>query len=291
MASGFSSSWIFIIIFFAFLVFLCAADQDHITSTSRKLLQHHHHHHNSIDHDNNNMDPSQKIFFTIDNLKKGKSMEIFLSPKSPSSKSMSTTHLLSREEADSIPFTSSKLSSILHLFSISKDSPQAQAMNDTLKLCELEPIHGETKLCATSFESMLDFTRGILGLDTHLRVLTTSFVENPSTKPYLRNYTVVEDPREILATKMVACHSMPYPYAVFYCHSQEGENRVFEISLEGGSGGERVEAVGVCHVDTSHWDRDHVSFRVLNIKPGTLPVCHVFPPDNFVWVPAYFETN
>ncbi|KAI9181853.1 hypothetical protein LWI28_019307 [Acer negundo] len=291
MASGFSSSWIiFIIFFFSFLVFLCAADQDHITSTSRKLLQHHHH---NNDHEDNNMDPSQKIFFTIDNLKKGKSMEIYLSPKIPSSslKLKSTTRLLSREEADSIPFTSSKLSSILRLFSISKDSPQAQAMNDTLKLCELEPIHGETKLCATSFESMLDFTRGILGLDTKLRVLTTSFVENPSTKPYLRNYTVVEDPREILAPKMVACHSMPYPYAVFYCHSQEGENRVFEISLEGGGGGERVEAVGVCHADTSHWDRDHVSFRVLNIEPGTLPVCHVFPPDNFVWVPAYFEIN
>ncbi|KAK2665287.1 hypothetical protein Ddye_003861 [Dipteronia dyeriana] len=291
MASGFSFSWIFFIINFSFfLIFLCAADdQDHTISTSRKLLQHHHDHH---DHDNNSMDPSQKIFFTIDNLKKGKSMEIYLSPKSPSSsKSKSITHLLSRDVADSIPFTSSKLSSILQLFSISKDSPQAQAMDDTLKLCELEPIHGETKLCATSFESMLDFTRGILGLDTKLRVLSTSFVENPSTKPYLRNYTVVEDPREILATKMVACHSMPYPYAVFYCHSQEGENRVFEISLEGGGEGERVETVGVCHVDTSHWDRDHVSFRVLNIEPGTIPVCHVFPPDNFVWVPAYFETN
>ncbi|KAL5858166.1 hypothetical protein ACOSQ3_005624 [Xanthoceras sorbifolium] len=275
MASGFSS-WIFIILFV--LVFMCAA-QD---SSARKLIKHDDHHHN--DHDT--MDPSQNIFFTIDDLKRGKSMPIYFSPKSPSN---SIPRLLSREEANSIPFSSSQLPSLLQLFSISKDSPQAQAMNYTLSLCELEPIQGETKLCATSLESMLDFARGILGSGTHLRVLTTSFLENPKN-PSLQNYTVLGDPREIPAPKMVACHSMPYPHAVFYCHSQESKNRVFEISLEGsenGGGGEsRVEAVGVCHVDTSHWDRDHVSFKVLKIKPGTSsPVCHVFPPDNLVWVP------
>lgn len=78
---------------------------------------------------------------------------------------------------------------------------------------------------------------------------------------------------------------MPYPYAVFYCHSQLlSENKLFQVSL-GGPDGERVEAVAVCHMDTSRWDRDHVSFTVLGIEPGSSPVCHFFPVDSIVWVP------
>ncbi|KAJ6385874.1 hypothetical protein OIU77_028944 [Salix suchowensis] len=131
-------------------------------------------------------------------------------------------------------------------------------MEYTLTLCEVEPMEGETKVCATSLESMLDFARATFGLDTR--------------------------PKEILAPKMIGCHTLPYPYVVYFCHSQEGENRLFEISL-GGENGDRVQAIGVCHMDTSKWDPDSPSFRVLKIKPGTGPVCHIFPADNIVWVP------
>jgi hypothetical protein len=92
--------------------------------------------------------------------------------------------------------------------------------------------------------------------------------------------------KEISAPKMIACHTMPYPYAVFYCHCQESEHRVFEVSL-GGVNEEAVQAAAVCHMDTSRWDPDHVSFRVLKVEPRTSPVCHFFPADNLVWVPAF----
>lgn len=88
---------------------------------------------------------------------------------------------------------------------------------------------------------------------------------------------------------MVACHSFPYPYAVFHCHSQEGENRVYRVLL-GGDNGDRVEAVVVCHMDTSKWDSDHVSFQVLGIEAGSSPVCHVFPACDLVWVPKSAAT-
>ncbi|EXC07323.1 hypothetical protein L484_021231 [Morus notabilis] len=65
----------------------------------------------------------------------------------------------------------------------------------------------------------------------------------------------------------------------------ESENKVYKISL-GGENGDKVEAVAFCHMDTSHWSRDHVSFRVLRIEPGTFPVCHFFPADHLVWVPT-----
>ncbi|KDP44390.1 hypothetical protein JCGZ_20070 [Jatropha curcas] len=83
---------------------------------------------------------------------------------------------------------------------------------------------------------------------------------------------------------MVACHTMPYAYTVFYCHSQQTENKVFVDSLRGENRG-RVEAVAVCHMDTSQWSHYHASFRVLGIKPGTIPVCHFFKGDNLIYVP------
>ncbi|XWS55231.1 hypothetical protein CRYUN_Cryun10bG0157500 [Craigia yunnanensis] len=130
-------------------------------------------------------------------------------------------------------------------------------MDYTLKQCELETPKGEIRFCATSLESMLDFARSVFGLDSHLKI--------PSSR-------------------IIACHTLPYPYAVFYCHSQKSETRLFQVSL-GAENGDRVKASAACHMDTSQWDRDHVSFRLLKIKPRSSPVCHFFPPDNLVWVP------
>lgn len=229
----------------------------------------------------NHMDPSLNVFFTIKDLFVGYRMPIYFAIKDPST----SPHLLPRQELASIPFSSSKLDYILSLFSFSKDSPQAKAMEHTLKLCEMEPKGGEIKFCATSLESMLDSTQAVFGMGNKFKLITT--ITHPSDNTtLLQNYTILEEPREIDAPKMVACHTMPYPYAVFYCHgSQKSENKVFKVSL-GGENGDRVEAVGVCHMDSSSWDKDHVVFTVLGFQPGSAPICHFFPADNFVWVPS-----
>ncbi|BBN67566.1 unknown seed protein like 1 [Prunus dulcis] len=182
--------------------------------------------------------------------KGGQNQAIYF-PKINPSKS---PHLLPREEADQIPFSSKQLLHLLHFFSFSQDSPQAKALEDTLRQCEIEPIKGETKSCATSLESMLDFTRGGCGLDTPFSVVATTHLTNSTTN--FQNYTILEEPKEILAPKMVACHTMSYPYAV----------------LLGGEDGDRVEAVAVCHLDTSQWSPNHASFSVLRTKPGASAV-------------------
>ncbi|KAL6270133.1 hypothetical protein ACE6H2_027044 [Prunus campanulata] len=122
----------------------------------------HAHAHHPSSHMHHQMDTSVMIFFTLEDLKEGKTMAIYF-PKSNPSKS---PHLLPREEADQIPFSSKQLLHLLHFFSFSQDSPQAKAMEGTLRDCEIEPIKGEIKSCATSLESMLDFTRGVFGVDT-----------------------------------------------------------------------------------------------------------------------------
>ncbi|XP_028107802.1 BURP domain-containing protein BNM2A-like [Camellia sinensis] len=194
----------------------------------------------------------------------------------------SSPHFLPKEESDSIPFSLEQLPNLLRIFSFPQGSPQAQAMESTFRQCEVKPIKGESKTCATSLESMLDFVRAMLRLESEFKVVSTIHFTESTT--ILQNYTILEDPLEICGpNKMVACHTMPHPYAIFYCHYQESESKVFKVFL-GGENGDRVEVVAVCHMDTSQWSPGHVSFQVLGIEPGSSPVCHFFPSDNLVWI-------
>ena len=188
-------------------------------------------------------DPSEMIFFTENDLKVGNKIPIYF-PKNDPSRS---PHLLPRDEASSIPFSSKQLPNILNFFSFPQGSPQAKAMEYTIGTCEAEPIKGETKFCATSLESMLDFVLGVFGSEGKFGVVSTTLLDN--SIPALQNYTVLDSPEEISAPKMVACHTLPYPYAVYYCHCQESENKVYKVSLGGEIGGVAVEAVAVCHAD------------------------------------------
>ncbi|KAI3509569.1 hypothetical protein L1887_24944 [Cichorium endivia] len=243
-------------------------------------LHHHDHMHQDHGHHSSSIgkDPQLMVFFMINDLKVGKMMPIYFP-----NRHVTPSHILSKHEADKIPFSLAEFPNLLDWFSISPGSPQAIAMENTLKECEVKPIKGETKLCATSLESVYEFTSEIFGSDTQVKTLTTTHLKK-STVGLLQNYKVLEISQNIPSPKLVACHTMPYPYAVFYCHSQESENKVIMVSLEG-EDGDLVEALSVCHMDTSQWSRNHVSFSVLGVEPGTSSVCHFFPSDNFVFIP------
>ncbi|XP_028767936.1 BURP domain-containing protein BNM2A-like [Neltuma alba] len=228
--------------------------------------------------DHHHMDPSVMVFFTLKDLKIGKTMPIHFPKRDPSA----SPKFWPREEADSIPFSLNQLPNLLKHFFFSKDSPQAAAMENTLRECESKTIKGEIKLCATSLESMLDFAQEMIGSGSGIQAFSTSHKTKSSVN--FQNYTILEILAEIPAPKMVACHTMPYPYAVFYCHSQKSENRVYKISLVG-ENGDKVEAMVVCHLDTSQWSPTHISFRVLKVVPGSSSVCHFFPADHLIFVP------
>lgn len=215
-------------------------------------------------------------FFTFDDLYVGRTMAVHFPVQE-------FPHFLPRGEADSIPFSMPQLPNVLQLLSIPADSPNAKAMKDTLMQCESLPIKGEIKLCATSLESMLDFVNNIMGSRTNLNVLTTK--QFPTMPELTQNYSVLSISEEIHAPKWVACHPLPYSYKVFYCHFIEN-SKIFKVSL-GGENGQKVEAVAVCHMDTSDWDPDNILFRQLGIKPSSSsPICHFLPVYHLVWVPS-----
>ncbi|XP_073025246.1 BURP domain protein USPL1-like [Primulina eburnea] len=228
--------------------------------------------------ENPGLDPEMNVFFHHNDLVVGNRIPIYFPRKNPSA----SPRFLSREESLSIPFTTSQFPKLLEFFSFPSESKQAKAMKMTLHHCEAKPIKGETKICATSLESLLEFVQSVFGTGLKFKVLNTDYLnESIST---LQNYTVHEDPSVIPASELVSCHRLPYPYAVFYCHAQVGDNVVYKALMEGDDGG-RVEAAAICHMDTSEWDPKHAGFRVLKTRPGADPVCHFFPVDSLVFIP------
>ncbi|XP_015163980.1 protein RAFTIN 1B-like isoform X2 [Solanum tuberosum] len=205
---------------------------------------------------------TQGIFFLMDDLKLGKT----LTHSFPTMDLPSSLQMLPKK----VPFS----------------LKEAKSMEETLRLCEDSPMKGETKYCATSIEAMRDFVQGILGENTQIEPLIT--MTTTSTDPLnhnrLQNYTILNDPEDVGATKMVACHTMR---SVYYCHHTISKSKVLKVELRNdANGSDKIEAIAVCHLDTSDWNPSHLSFRVLGILPGTSPICHFFPSSNdLVWIP------
>ena len=78
------------------------------------------------------------------------------------------------------------------------------------------------------------------------------------------------------------CHRMNNPFVVFFCHSIR-RTEVYNVSLVCANG-KQVNAMAVCHEDTSEWNPGHIAFRLLKIKPGSQPICHILSGDAIVWL-------
>ncbi|KAF3620455.1 putative LRR receptor-like serine/threonine-protein kinase EFR-like [Capsicum annuum] len=166
-------------------------------------------------------------------------------------------------------------------------------MEDALRVCEFNSsIKGERKYCATSAEAMLNFVQEILGERTQIKAMSTTTHSPKDSNSALQNYTILDSPKEVVVPKMVACHIMSCAYTVFYCHpSVSTERKMFKVPLGNEENGDRVEAIVVCHLNTSDWSPSHFSFQVLGILPGASPVCHFLPSSNdLVWVPKIIVT-
>lgn len=219
-------------------------------------------------------DPKVALFFLEKNLRPGSKLTLHFPKTSPS-----TSTFLPRQVAKSLPFSSKNLPQIFDRFSVAPKSLEAELIEETIKECETPGIVGEDKYCATSLESMVDFSTSKLGK----RVTLISTEVEKETK--LQEFSVSNLAKKSTRDKAVVCHKLSYPYAVFYCHSTE-HTRVYEVGLVGADG-TKVDAVAVCHTDTSAWNPKHLAFQVLKVKPGTVPVCHFLPQGHVVWVSKY----
>ncbi|KAJ6330117.1 hypothetical protein OIU76_008862 [Salix suchowensis] len=198
-------------------------------------------------------DPNVALFFLEKEMHPGKVMNLQFTENTD------TATFLPRQVADSIPFSSDKLPEIYSEFSVKPGSMEAEEMENTIKECESPGIKGEEKYCATSLESMIDFTTSKLGKN----VLAISTEVDGQTK--MQKYTIKTGVKKMAGDKSVVCHKQNYAYAVFYCHATKS-TRAYTVPLVGDDG-TKAKAVAVCHTDTSAWNPKHMAFQVLNVKP------------------------
>ncbi|GMI92539.1 RESPONSIVE TO DESICCATION 22 [Hibiscus trionum] len=216
-------------------------------------------------------DPNVALFFLEKDLHPGATMTLHFTETTE--KSTFLPYQVSR----TIPFSSDKLPEIFTKFSVKPGSDKAETMKNTIEECEQPSIQGEEKYCATSLESMIDFTTSKLG---KIDQAVSTEVEKQTP---IQKYTVATRVERIGGDKIVVCHKQKYAYAVFYCHKSE-TTRAYRVPLEGADG-TKAKAVAVCHTDTSAWNPKHLAFQVLKVEPGTVPICHFLPQDHIVWVP------
>ncbi|KAF9660968.1 hypothetical protein SADUNF_Sadunf19G0019000 [Salix dunnii] len=214
--------------------------------------------------------PDSTIFYLYNDIHPGKRMRIRFT------NSGTKVSFLPRQVAESIPFSSDKIPEILKYFALDVNSKEARIIRDEIGGCEDPNMEGEEKFCATSLESLIDFSVERLG--RNVRVLSTDAGKK-------QEYTVSARARMIGDDKAAVCHKMRYPYAVHYCHVI-ADTEVYEVPLVGADGA-KVKAVTVCHLNTSAWSPDHMAFQVLKIKPGPA-VCHFLDSDTLIWVPAKY---
>lgn len=191
-------------------------------------------------------------------------------------KNANTATFLPRKVARTVPFSSNQMPEIMNQFSVKPGSMEANIMQNTIKECEEPAINGEEKYCATSLESMVDFSTSKLGKE--VKAVSTEGGE----RTRLQEYRITTGVRKMADKKSVVCHKQNYAYAVFYCHATQ-TTRAYMVPLKGTDGTE-VKAVAVCHTDTSAWNPKHLAFQVLKVSPGTVPICHFLPEDHVVWV-------
>ncbi|XP_043693744.1 BURP domain-containing protein 3-like [Telopea speciosissima] len=224
---------------------------------------------------------SETLYFLENELHPGSTMNLHFT------KTTLGIHFLPRKEAEAIPFSSKNFSNVLQRFSVLSGSNNAQVMKNTISDCEKPASAGEEKYCATSLESMIDFSCSKLGTN-NVQVLSTEEEEKETSqkkKIIIKKYRITGDLEKMKSEKAVLCHGMPYMYAVFYCHTTRGGTRVYKVPLVVDGDGTKAHAIAVCHMDTSKWSPNHLAFQLLKIKPGNFPVCHFLMVDHVVWVP------
>ena len=182
---------------------------------------------------------------------------------------------LPREVANSIPFSSNKVENILNYFSIKQGSEESENVKTTIGYCETPTIEGEEKSCVTSLESMVDFTTSKLG--NNVEAVSTEANKESDKQQYI----IAKGVKKLGENKIVVCHLLSYPYAVFYCHKLRA-TKVYYLPMEG-IDGTKVKTFAICHNDTSQWSPKHLAFQVLKVQPGTVPVCHFLQQGHVIW--------
>ncbi|PUZ61074.1 hypothetical protein GQ55_4G241600 [Panicum hallii var. hallii] len=231
-------------------------------------------------HNHNSGNKLADVFFFHDVLRPGS----VITPTIPVTTTLPS--LLPRREADSLPFSTARLGDILAMFAPASLT-MADEIRTTLDSCEHpRPLPGEKAGCATSLESLARLPAALLGT-RDVRAFSGDMPVDPAGTTARRGRYNVTAVRKLSESPVAAtCHDLTYPYAVFYCHTTN-QVAAYQVTLAAEDGrAPAMEALAVCHLDTSQWTPRQPFLVAHNLKPGDVAVCHFLSKLSIIWVPA-----
>ncbi|VAI35538.1 unnamed protein product [Triticum turgidum subsp. durum] len=195
--------------------------------------------------------------------------------------------LLPHNIAKSIPFSTERLSDIIAIFAPASLA-MAREIRWTLDTCDHpRTLPGQKAGCATSLESLTELASSLHGTHNVHAFSAANLPIDAAGTPALRgmyNMTAVRKLSD--SQEIVTCHDLTYPYTVYYCHTAN-PTAAYTVTLESVDGAtvpQVMEALAVCHLDTSRWSPKNPFFEMHNLKPGDVAVCHFLTKLSIIWV-------
>jgi hypothetical protein len=190
---------------------------------------------------------------------------------------------LPRVVADSLPpLTTANLPKLRQTFNIADKTSMSTMMGTAAYLCENPALPGEDKDCPATLTAMAQFVASQLGPEVQALSTTGAPAETPAQRTPVKIESVTK--RSLAeGDHIIICHGIMFPSALYYCHHVTG-TKVVQASLRA-SDDTVINAVGICHLDTSLWASEHPAFTALNIPRGA-EACHWSTENDVVWVSA-----
>ncbi|GLJ14522.1 hypothetical protein SUGI_0234990 [Cryptomeria japonica] len=188
--------------------------------------------------------------------------------------------------AENIPFQSQQVLNLVEAFHIPSTGSELliKEMASTLNVCEAPPSSIETKRCVISIEFMVKFLSSVIGGSNHKQ--NVEVVEGiVSTKKLSKRVVTVKGAKLLAPSsiKHVACHSMLFPFKVYYCHYVKSTN-MYLVALKDEKSGIEQNVVAECHMDTKPYPAESLALLDLKLKPGEGEFCHWVPSDTLLFI-------
>ncbi|KAG0626103.1 hypothetical protein M758_2G102400 [Ceratodon purpureus] len=176
---------------------------------------------------------------------------------------------------------------IMSYFGVARDSSMATAIATAAYLCGGAALPGEAKSCAASTKALAAFVASELGNSVRIYA-TEGAPTSTSTSPVKAPVTILKVAKGSVeeGRKIVVCHHLAFPSALYYCHAVTG-TKVIQATLktEGRFKPAFIKAMAVCHLNTELWLSRHPAFKALNIARGD-EACHFLVDNDLVFTRA-----
>ncbi|XP_042513299.1 polygalacturonase non-catalytic subunit AroGP2-like [Macadamia integrifolia] len=182
---------------------------------------------------------------------------------------MSYKSFLPRSLASKIPFSFAQIKELKKLFDVVDESNMDEYIQQTLEICEKSS-------CVTSAEDLIDFV--VEKLEHHLHVWSTESIEGSYENVTIGAMKLIHG--NLSVPPVLLCHTLPFLFQVYYCHVLQ-KIKIYAVDIHARK--KVNHAIMACHYDTSTWNPNHISFKLLGFGPGMIEVCHWINENGVVW--------